>query len=65
MALYQTSVLNNYLNRQDEVIVNKAIKVCNKERLKTGQQEVLYSVSKKWTFKGLNLRDRFNIFINL
>jgi len=47
MALYQTSVLNNYLNRQDEVIVNKAIKVCNKERLKTGQQEVLYSVSKK------------------
>ena len=61
MALYQTSVLNNYLNRQDEVIVKKAYKKYVKYFHNTGIQENIKK-SKEEEYQGIFLTE---LFVNI
>lgn len=54
MALYQTSVLKNYLKRQDAVIVNKAYKITkyySNTKWLPVNLEIFWSNSNSRTFK--------------
>jgi tRNA1(Val) A37 N6-methylase TrmN6 len=61
MALYQTSVLKNYLNRQDEVIVNKAYKKYVKYFHNSTIQENIKK-SKEEEYQGIFLTE---LFVNI
>ena len=61
MALYQSSVLNNYLNRQDEDIVNKAYKKYVKYFHNTRIQENIKK-SKEEEYQGIFLTE---LFVNI
>ncbi|WP_111706569.1 Eco57I restriction-modification methylase domain-containing protein [Lutibacter citreus] len=61
MALYQTSVLKNYLNRQDELIVQKAYKKYVKYFHNTGIQENIKK-SKEEEYQGIFLTE---LFVNI
>jgi len=61
MALYQTSVLNNYLNRQDDVILQKAYKKYVKYFHNTGIQENIKK-SKEEEYQGIFLTE---LFVNI
>lgn len=61
MALYQTSVLNNYLHRQDDVIVQKAYKKYVKYFHNTGIQENIKK-SKEEEYQGIFLTE---LFVNI
>lgn len=61
MALYQTSVLNNYLNRQDEVVVQKAYKKYTKYFHNIGIQENIKK-SKEEEYQGIFLTE---LFVNI
>ncbi len=61
MALYQTSVLNNYLNRQDEVVVQKTYKKYTKYFHNTTIQENIKK-SKEEEYQGIFLTE---LFVNI